>query len=554
MAAGTMSKKRWSVGISVHPDRVCLVRLSEQGLQIGQATTVGLSTGVITSTGDQVLNVDALADALTKLIRQSGVKERDFHLSVPATLVRMVEMPSLGPNEMQVSLSSEAEGYKSFSNAEAIVSFAFADPPNKPAAGGKKWVVFGALRSDAIDGYFLACKKAKMKLSSIDVQPVNTLRAMAAAGVLDSLVRQIGPDATWGMLNIDAERLFVTLWQGNQVVEVREAPIDELALQMAFNNTLDPSLVDDCAEEIRRTVKTSSASVWLVNNVPSLLAEALSERFAAPFAPAQIDPGLLQGFEDLELAAFGAALHDTVPFPFGFNFIHPGLGTKPIESKPVTVAAAPGKAKAASPRGGLHPLIPIGIACCVGTLLLGVVAGAVNWFYIQPEKTKMSQQVASAQTSITMLTQQLTQLQTWASLETDAVALLRNARIRNQTYTRLADDLMHMTPDNMWIHTIKVGQTLEIDGKATQHESVLDFAKQFDATAYAKNLLIRSIKEDWIGNIKVYIFQIGGDLTLSPELLNDVNRVIPGLSGKLPAQGQLSKATAAKPSQTKSGQ
>ena len=538
MAVGMKRKKAWSVGISIHPDRVSLVRVSNQGLELGQTNTVPLGTGVIASNGNQVLNVNALAEALTKLIKQSGVKERNFHLSVPATLVRMVEMPALAPNEMQVSLSSEAEGYKAFSNTEAIVSFAFADPTNKPAAGGKKWVVFGALRSDAIDGYYMACKKAKMKLSSIDVHPVNTLRSMAATGVLDSLVRQIEADEIWGMLHIDAERLFVTLWHGNQVLEVREASVDMNAVQMATANTPDGTLVDDCVEEIRRTIKTQNPAVWLVTNVPANLADALAERFATPFTPAQIDPALLQGETSVELDAFGAALHEDVPFPFGFNFMHPGLGAKAAEVKPAVDKTKPGNIKTRTSSSGLHPLIPVGIACCVAVALLSVIAFGVNSFYIQPEKNKLAQGVSDAQSRVTGLSQQLSQLQSWASLEQAAVTLLRNARIRNKTYTRLANDLIRMTPNNLWVHNILVGQTIEIDGKTTQHESVMAFAKQFDTTVYAKNLLINAIREDWIGNVKVYTFKVAGGLTLAPELLQDVKRDVPKLASADQATSQ----------------
>lgn len=95
---------------------------------------------------------------------------KTVNLSMPATLLRVVDMPKMGAQELYLSLSSEAERYKSFDDTEAIVDFHVL-PALATTSPNMQRVIFGAVRKDTFLALRRACQVARVRPGAVDIEP-----------------------------------------------------------------------------------------------------------------------------------------------------------------------------------------------------------------------------------------------------------------------------------------------------------------------------------------------------------------------------------------------
>ncbi|MBY0402703.1 MAG: pilus assembly protein PilM, partial [Cyanobacteria bacterium] len=277
--------------------------------KIIKSVSYTLADGILSFGGDVVQDPNALGQIISSLVDQVKPKSRVAHLSIPGTLLRFTEMPKMQPKELYLSLSSEAERYKIFDDTEAAVDFSVLDIPGTPANQQK--LVFGAVRNDTLNAYKQILKIAKIKIASIDLEPLNVLRGMAGTAVLNSLVQQIGPTAFWGTILVEPERVRLLLWQGSNLVDLRE-------FQMGDPNSY---VISDLLDEIQRTTKTNQPAIWLTYRMPEVADKILSERLNIPVRSCLIGPAITQDQPDLMVSTVGTALRSLVSFPFDFDIL-----------------------------------------------------------------------------------------------------------------------------------------------------------------------------------------------------------------------------------------
>jgi hypothetical protein len=110
-------------------------------------------------------------------------------------------------------------------------------------------------------------------------------------------------------------------------------------------------------------------------------------------------------------------------------------------------------------------------------------------------------------------------------LDQALLAMIQRAKIRNQVYVSLTDDLKNNTPEKIWIRSLEVNDTMELSGKALSHQSVINFARGFDEAPYTSDIVIKSIKEGRLGGALVFDFLIDGGVNLDPSILEETSQL-----------------------------
>jgi Tfp pilus assembly PilM family ATPase len=473
---------------------------------IVRSVMLPLPDGVLSPSGDEVLDSQTLSSVMSAALSEVKAKSRQVHLCIPATLLRVTEMPIMQPKELYLSLTSEAERYKTFDETESVVDFSLQDNP--PPAPGQSRVVFNAVRGDTLAAYKMACVKAKIKIASIDIEPMHVLRGMAGSGVLDSLVTQIGQAAFWGTLFVEPERIRLALWQGNILYELREVQMDTREFALADPNTM---AANDLFDEIQRTIKTNVPSIWLTYRMPAAMDQVLAQRFNVPVRAAMIGPGVAADKPTLQVSTVGASLRNLVEFPFDFDINSSGkLYAAPKQ-------ASPGQTDAVV---GLMTVLG-GIGMLLSLLAWGGLA-LFTQFALTPQLTEKQTQVDSITAEISSVQSQIDQISGTADYYSFAKEVLNKTKARNQAFVEFIADLRRKTPPALWVYQVKLNDKdmVIFQGKTTDHQSVLNLAKSFDEVRYANTIRVRYIAEDKIGATPVFRFVITGSIKADPSIMN----------------------------------
>jgi hypothetical protein len=505
------------VGLSISPTVVEAVVLqpskdpAAQPHRVVSSFTYPIPQGIFNPSGDELIDPAGLTSVLGNVMNQAKAKTRMVHLSLPATLLRVTEMPRVQPKELYLSLSSEAERYKIFDNSDAVVDFEIIDSPGLPANQCR--VVFGAIRSDTLNGLKTAFQKARIKIASIDLEPMNVLRGMAGSAVLDSLVQQIGPNAFWGTIFVESERIRLALWQGNNLIELREVQMDTRDFALADPGSL---AANDLFDEISRTAKTNLPSIWLTYKMPLEMDSLLSQRLNVPVRPCLIGPAVTLDQTNLQVATVGASLRSLVTFPFDFDLISSSKAfavPAKVANKPDNSAQTEALAAFLTVGGG---------ALLVLSLIIWGILALVDMFYFQAQLLAKAGEVSQLTAQITELDNKILTIKGVSDYQNFAKEAMRQTKIRNSAFVSFMNDLRDKSPGQLWVYQVKVDDKLAVLGRALEHQSVLNLAKSFDDVPYAKKILIKSIKEAMVGGQPVFNFQFDGELNLKPDLLQPV--------------------------------
>lgn len=511
MTAPKKKQKPAYAGLSITREAIELAIFSQKGMGIESSASIPVPPGVFDQDGDLVLEPGLLKEILSQLFKSVRPKPSFVHLSLPGTLLRLVEMPKMELSGLYVSLSSEAERYKTFDNTEAIVDFSI--NPSANVAPSQQQVVFGALRSDTLGTYLKILKELRIKPASVSLEPLNVLRAMAGTGVLDGLVQQIGTDAYWGMIFVEPTRVRLSIWQCDQLIELRETAMETGGFDLV---TTDSIMVEDLLEEIRRTTKAVQPSIWLAHNLAPAMQQLLSEKMGSTIYTAPLGQSLMMN-QPLQLSTVGVTLSSVVQFPFPFDVL--SSVTKSIGGGATTASSGSSDSPlAAEVSSGPSPLIPIGI----GSMILGCLVTAVLFIgalMVGQQIPGLESNRDSAKMEVSSLQNRQAELKKKAELDQVLLDMIQKARVRNHIYVSLTEDLKRKTPEKIWIRTLDVADDLSMNGKALSHQSVINFARTFDEAPYAKDIVIKSIKEGRLGGALVFDFTIHGDTNLDPALL-----------------------------------
>lgn len=496
------------VGFSILGDKLDAVQYDPRNSEIKGHVQRSIPAGIFGTYGDIIHDTDQLALIFAEALTDLGVKGKNVHFAIPATVLRQVEMPKIEKNGLYLSLSSEAEGYKAFDGSEACVSFSELDGAS---SANLQKLIFSAIRKDTLAQYKKAFQKAKIKAVSMEPEELSVIRAMAGTGVLDNLIQQLGNDPVWGSLFASNDRLRYLVWKGNQLVEMRE-------VQMPTNfdglGNADSYLLEDLIEETSRTVKTSRVEpkIWLTHHLPEAIQQAMSNEFGIPVRACLAAPTVQGASAGVDLAALGAALRKTVDFPFGINL----TGAKSeVKSNPNSILNLGKKedeeslAESEEDAESYPWAVPGAIVIAVITLL--AYAGLYFWnATLTSEVTKLQDEQTILSQEQSNLLARVNDLKAKYQVNESIVQVARKAGEKNTVVVGFVKDLARLTPPDIWIYDIGFTSTLKLLGKTTDHKTVIDFSKYFEKRPYLTDVSLETMQEDMIGPNPVYSFSIGG--------------------------------------------
>ena len=159
----------------------------------------------------------SIAEAVHQAISALQVPSKTVNVSVSGqwVIMRVVEMPSLKPDEFQRALSFEAQRHLPFNLDEVVLDGAILGP----AEAGKMWALLVACKRELLERRVALVKHAGLEPAVIDVD------AVALANVFAHQVRQAqAPSRTTAWLNLGAQWTNLLVLKGDVPYLVRDIP------------------------------------------------------------------------------------------------------------------------------------------------------------------------------------------------------------------------------------------------------------------------------------------------------------------------------------------
>lgn len=305
--------KATNVGITINTDWIELAQLSKDGRKIEKFIKMPMPMATMDPSGDKILDTETLATSIAAMVAELGHKSsiKLVNLSVPGTLVRIVEMPKVPKNELYLALISEAERYAIFNDTEAIVDYEIlSEEPDE-----KQKILLVALRKDTVTAYKEVLNIAKLKIASLEVETLSSLRGLKTSGALNKVLAEIN-DQPWGSIHFESDRIRIGLWQYDQIKNWREVLLDISDLKTMGE---DAPVVQDLIEEIRRTIGMTRPVLWLTYGIHDSLAFKLTPRIGATVKPMLPGEDIALIDDKTSLAIIGACCKSIEPFPASIN-------------------------------------------------------------------------------------------------------------------------------------------------------------------------------------------------------------------------------------------
>jgi Tfp pilus assembly PilM family ATPase/Tfp pilus assembly protein PilN len=513
-------RKAACAGIAITAEQISIAAYDVKTNTITHAVGRAMPRGVLSQSGDEVLDPGRLKITLEEAVQALGIPVKAVHLSMPATLLRITDLPIVVPalnnKQLYTALSSEAEQYKVFDRTNAVIDV-FDLPAVQPNTNR---LVFAAVREDTVGQYFRVLEQCKLKIASLDIEPFSVLRTMAGSGVMASLLQQIGGEGVWGQLFAEQDRVRIFLWKGDQLQEVRDIQMSTRQLQAEHYNA---AVVQDFVEEIALSTKKLHPAIWLTYGLQEFIHEELTQATQTIFKPAFMGPGIAMQTHSnpFLMGAIGAALTSTVPLPIEFDFSSLAAVASRKLGKQANQADGRGASMSDVEAEGVEPPEWLPVLVGVVTALLLLAWGGMSLYqgYLNTQLQTAESQKSTLSSSIASLSQELETAKQQFAIQAKLLERAKQARIRCAVYENLAGDLRAKAPGQLWVHDLTVGDNLAIEGKALSHQAVLDFARSFDSVPYLKAVLINAMKEVAMSKKLVYDFKIGGNVHLDPTLV-----------------------------------
>jgi hypothetical protein len=498
------------VGLSVTEDSIYATCYDSETFNVVASSQALIPKGVFGPCSDTILNGPQLSILLQQVVGDLGIKPSKVYLSIPSTLLRLVEMPKIQKHELYLSLSTEAEGYKAFDGSEALVDFTQVEGASSTSI---QKLAFTAVRKDTLHTYLKALNRAKLKVAGIEPEELSVVRAMAGTGVLDGMAQQLGADVVWGTLFASSDRLRFLVWRGNALLELREVQIPS---DLLHNVQPDAVVIEDVLDETRRTIQVCghTPQIWLTYNLPMVITEVLMEQLQVPVKPCLISPGVqLNGFTP-NLASLGACLRQVMPFPLGLNLAQGKAQAKMEDTKEK-------ESNTEQEATGENPMAWAMMAGVAGLVLLAV--SYLGLFFYQgvlsSDVQKLEQEKSGLQAQQTMLSARREELKKEYEVQGSIVQIAKAAEERNRMVYSFIGDLSQLAPPQVWVHNISFDTKVKLEGKALSHSAAIAFAKNFDARNYVSSVIINALKEDMVGPNPIYNFTLMGDVAVPvPEV------------------------------------
>lgn len=524
-----------------------------------------LPPGIITSSGDAISNVNALAEAFSQIVAELRPGNRQLRLSVPCTLIRVVELPRMEDEEYYISLASEAERFRAFDNTEAIVEFERLPHASSPL---NQRMVYTAIRKDTFLLYLRAAKLARLQLVAMGVEPMNIVRTLTNPSFIEMVAptgEGAAPPTCWGTMMHDFDRLRFMVWQGSDLVDIREITMSGQLLASSERNDV---ILNDLVTELRRTINTVkplAPKFWYTYRLSFVLLQHLQHQLGVNFRSFQVPEDMHVDRADMELSALGSAMQSTSGVPYSLNLME----TKsPYQMENhwadlFSLSALKGQSAKFNPgsmaQGGLVQMIVpmlIGSSGLVVVVWILLLVGNIYLKNVQKQAMVSQQQVSD---NVERLNTQLDFHKQNYFLSQKILSVADTTNEVNQTLMGLLNDIRYLPP-SLWISEVGYDEKVTIAGYALKHNDIIKATRDFETRPYGQDFVLHYITEAIVGenSPSVYSFMLGGMLsTTTPNdglFQTQQQQLSPGTTGTQPGEPLPANATVGSQNTTAFGQ
>ena len=136
------------------------------------------------------------------------------------------------------------------------------------------------------------------------------------------------------------------------------------------------------------------------------------------------------------------------------------------------------------------------IAYCIGAALVGVLAVALAWFFYSQkleDQEQANQLVVSTNQNLDVQLKSLEGLQEQRNAIVERMKLIQGLQGQRPVAVRLVDEMVRVTPSNMYITKfVRTGDKFTIEGKAESPNTVAEFLRNLEASAWYRNAFMNS--------------------------------------------------------------
>lgn len=485
--------KTTNVGITINTEWIELVQLSRNLKSTEKSIKLPMPMATIDPSGDKLRDPHTLATSLAAMVAELNAKPaiKEVHVAVPGTLVRIVEMPKIPKNELILALTSEAERYAIFNDTEALVDYeVISEEPDE-----RQKIILVALRKDTVANYKEAFEIAKLKITSLEVETIASLRGFKYSGALETVLSEVG-DQPWGSIHFGPERIRIGVWHYDQIKNWREVLLDTSDLNAMGE---DAPVIQDLIEEVRRTIGMTRPAMWVTYGIAEALSLKLTSRLGAPVKPMLIGENFTLDDPKLTLAAIGTATKSYEPFPAFINI------------KPAVDAESSGELL-----GAFKIMLASAVILAILITVAIIAMMGISWI-LKGQLNSTNENITKQTQNITTLDTEVKDLQKRASIDTELVNRVNSTIKMNESLSNITNAIKDRIPPNLWIDEIKLTDNIEITGKSLDYNSIVLFSKNFDVNEEFEgqkspiiNMAIGDIEEEIVENARQYKFKIIG--------------------------------------------
>jgi type IV pilus assembly protein PilM len=206
------------VGLDISTSGVRLVELADAGkgeLRLERYAAEPLPRGTVVD--GNIENIDAVSDAVRRVVQKSGTRSKHVALGMPpaAVITRKIVLPAgLGEDQLEVQVESEASQYIPFALDDVNLDFDVIGPaPNSP---DDMEVMLAAARREKVEDRVAIAESAGLTATVMDIEShaaraaLQRLLDATPGGAQDQIVAlfQIGSHATHVSMQRNGENLY----------------------------------------------------------------------------------------------------------------------------------------------------------------------------------------------------------------------------------------------------------------------------------------------------------------------------------------------------------
>jgi type IV pilus assembly protein PilM len=189
----------------------------------------------------EILQPDALVDALKELLREAGIRSKDTVVTIAgqaAVVVRVTEVPKMPYKELVSTMALEIEREVPFAPDSIRKDFVPLRDMDEVSEGETVPVLYAAVRNDVLETYIDVLLKAGLNPIAVEVEPLASVRALIDLPQSMQEGSEFGQNDLVVIVNIGAESSDVIVTHGGIIAFPRILPIGSDEFTVAISDAL----------------------------------------------------------------------------------------------------------------------------------------------------------------------------------------------------------------------------------------------------------------------------------------------------------------------------